>query len=105
MLEKEPNFANAVINADDFNFAFKIDNIDADRASGSLTIDGKSLPKVNTPDLISKLSGKSISQAGKIIEKEVSSVYKYQISTNIKFLESINPLPFIKKQIKITLKS
>lgn len=104
-LAKEDGFDQSVINLDSFKFNFKIEKIDEDKATGVLSIEGQSLPKINVSELKGKISGKSKNKASEIIKKTVARVYNFKINNNFKFLGFLNPLPFLKDNIKIEIKT
>ena len=69
-----------------------------------LTIDGSSIPQVDTSAIIKLISGKSLSTARKLIQTNIPRVYNFEITTNFSFLKSINPLPFRTSNINVVVK-
>lgn len=104
-LIKEDGFSQSDINPDLFKFNFKIEKIDEDKTTGILTLEGKSLPKINILELKQKISGKSKKRTSDIIKKTVARVYNFKIENNFRFLEFFNPIPFLKNNIKIEIKT
>lgn len=104
-LAKEDGFDQSVIDPSLFKFNFKVDKIDEDQAIGTLIIEGQPLPKINILDLKEKISGKSKKKASEIIKKSVARVYNFRIENNFRFLEFFNPIPFLKNNIKIEVKT
>jgi len=100
-LSQEIGYSDSDKNPDSFVFAFKIDKLDTDQATGSLTIKGSSLPKIDTTTLKKNITGKTVKNAQKIIKKTISRVYDFNIQTNSKLL---NILPFNKNNISIDVK-
>lgn len=104
-LSKENGFDNAVVDPDSFNLVFNINSIDENKAEGVLSIEGKALPKINLSQVKKDISGKSKKTAMEIMKKNINRVYNFKINNNLNFLGFINPLPFIKDNIKINLKT
>ncbi len=100
-LFQESGYSDSDKNPDSFVFTLKIDKLDTDQATGSLTIKGSSLPKVDTDTLKKSIAGRTIQNAQKIIKKTISRVYDFNIQSNSKFL---NILPFNKNNISIDVK-
>lgn len=94
-LRSEVGFKESVFSPDNFDIALN---------KTKLTITGKSIPSVNTQSIARLISGKSQSVAISLIKKSLPRVYNYQISTNLSFLKSINPLPFRFSNISIEVK-
>lgn len=97
-LIKENNFEQSQIDSKKFNLSYKINKIDKDFATGELTIDGQTLPKIDLTQLTKNLVGKTKKKASEIIKKSVPKLYNYQIKTN--FL-----LPFQQKNIIFEIKT
>lgn len=104
-LAKEDGFDKSIINPDLFKLEFKINQIDTNKAVGILTIKGQTLPKIDIQTLKQKISGKSKNKTIEIIKKDISRVYNFKIKTNFQFLDFINPMPFLKENININVKT
>ena len=100
-LSQESGYSESDKNPDSFVFTFKIDKLDTDQATGSLTIKGSSLPKVDTATLKKNIAGRTVKNAQKIIKKTISRVYDFNIQSSSKLL---NILPFNKNNISIDVK-
>jgi len=100
-LSQETGYSDSDKNPDSFVFTFKIGKLDTNQATGSLTIKGSSLPKVDTDTLKKNIAGKTIKNAQKIIKKTISRVYDFNIQSSSKLL---NILPFNKNNISIDVK-
>lgn len=100
-LSKEPDFSQAQLDSKNFNFSIKIGKINSDTAQGALNITGKSLPKIDIPQLKKTLTGKSATKAEVLIRKTIPRAYNFNIKTNFQFIKFINPLPFISQNITI----
>lgn len=105
LLASESNYSNATIDPNNFEFTFSLSKIESNSATGSLTVTGNASPIVDTDSLKNKIKGKSKNKASDIIKNNVSRAYKYPITTNMPFLDFINPLPFLPQHIKIEVKS
>jgi len=100
-LSSEPNFSDTTFDSGKFSLSFKINKIDADKASGELTISGQSTPKIDITNLRKSLVGKTNSNAQNIIKKTVLRAYNFHINNNFPF----GILPFRKENINIEIKS
>ncbi|MDD2225063.1 MAG: hypothetical protein PHP97_02790 [Candidatus Shapirobacteria bacterium] len=100
-LSQESGYSDSDKNPESFVFTFKISKLDTDQATGSLTVKGSSLPKIDTATLKKNIAGKTVKNAQKIIKKTISRVYDFNIQTNSKLL---NILPFNKNNISIDVK-
>jgi hypothetical protein len=102
-LSSEPEFKSSTFNLKDF--VFHLDSIKSisDSLQCRLTINGQTVPKVDKLAIAKLISGKKIATADNIL-KNYPRVYKYKISTNLPFLNSINPLPFRITNITIEVK-
>jgi len=98
-LSSEADFNNIEFNPENFDLAFKINKTDASQATGTLTISGKSLPKINTAQLQKSLTVKTINQGSAIIKKMVPRAYNFHIGTNLPLL------PFRPENINIEVKT
>lgn len=101
-LSTEKGFSESDLNPDTFTFTLKIDNLDENKASGSLEIKGSSLPKVDTESLKKNIAGKTTKKAQEIIKKTISRVYDFNIKLNFNFF---NLLPINSKNILIDIKT
>jgi hypothetical protein len=99
-LSSEPDFNSVDLNATDFNLTFKVNTIDGQKATGTLTITGQSLPKIDLAKLKKSLIAKTTGQAGDIIKKTISRAYNFRISNNL----PIGLLPFRSENIDIQVK-
>jgi hypothetical protein len=104
-LANENGFDKSNINPDSFKFEFKVEQLDSDKAVGTLTIKGQSLPKIDIQSIKQKISGKSKNKTIEIIKKDITRVYNFKIKTNFQFLDFINPMPFLKENININVKT
>jgi hypothetical protein len=100
-----PLFSQSVIEPENFNLSIKIENIDSLQAKGILSLQGKALPKIDTSKLQQALSGKNKSATADIIKKFSDRIYDFHLETNLKFLGTINPMPFRPNQISINLQN
>ena len=105
LLSSEENFSDSQIDPDRFDFNFTIDRIDPDTASGSLAIQGQSLPSLDIDQFKKAISGKSTKKTDQIIKQTLPRAYNYNIKTNLPFLGRFTPLPFRPKNITITIKT
>lgn len=103
-LASEPGFNDSQVNPNDFTLNIKPNKNTIDKIQGLMSISGKSTPKINQDYTAKLLSGKSQSNAQKIIKSNIPRVYNYQITTNFNFLKAINPLPFKAENIKVEIK-
>lgn len=101
-LSQEKGFSESELNPNNFTFSFNINKIDQTSATGSLTIKGRSLPKIDTDLLKKNISGRSTKKAGDIIKKTISRVYDFNIQTSFKIFDI---LPFNTKNIFIDIKN
>jgi len=101
-LSKESGYSDSSMNLDSFVFTFKIDKLDTNQATGSLTIKGTSLPKVDTASIKKNITGKTVKNAQKIIKKAISRVYDFDFQISPKIF---NILPFSKNNISIDIKT
>lgn len=97
-LSGESDFDKINFNPDDFSLTFKIDKTTATQATGSLTITGKALPKIDTGLLQKSLSIKTVNQAKEVIRKILPRAYNFNIGTNLPLL------PFNPNNINIEVK-
>jgi len=104
-LSSDSELAKSDYDPKSFQLKFKIDKIDADQASGSLTVEGKSIPKIDVIALKKQLSGKSHKSAEAFIKKSIPRLYNFTETNNFKFINFINPLPFRPGNITIEVKS
>ena len=103
-LSDQPDFAKSQFDADSFSLTFDIKQITANTASGTLTLKGQSLPQVDLPLLTKQISGKFRQKIPQILNQTFPRMYNYQILTNTSFFDRFNPLPFLTKNINITVK-
>ncbi len=101
-LSQENGFSDSDIDINSFVFNFKIDKLNTDQASGSLTIKGSSSPKINIDVIKKSISGKTIKNAQKIITKAVNRVYNYDFQI---YPPLFKILPFNKNNISIDIKT
>jgi hypothetical protein len=100
-LSGESGFSESQLNPDSFELTLKINKLESDKATASLTIKGSSLPKFDISSLQKKLTGKTFNNAQKIIKKTNIRVYDFDFKSNFKFL---NLLPLNSKNIIIETK-
>jgi hypothetical protein len=96
LFSADPDFSNVVSNFSEF----KLSIVNKNQATFAV----KFLPKVDKSSVAKMVAGKSQSQAVSNIKKNVRRVYNYQITTNLKPLTIINPLPFRLENIIINTK-
>jgi len=101
-LSNETGYSESEIDSDSFVFTFKIDKLDTDESTGSLTIIGSSLPKIDTVTLTKKITGRTVKNSQNIIRKNISRVYDFDFKNSFNIL---NILPFNKKNISIEIKT
>lgn len=93
-LSSEADFNNAEFNPNDFTVSFKINKTETSQATGTLTIFGKSLPKIDIPKIQKSLTAKTIKQGNEVIKKMIPRAYNFHISTSFPLLpfkaENIN---------------
>jgi hypothetical protein len=99
LLINETDFDKVNLNPDDFNLEFKIKKISSTQATATLTISGKSLPKIDNTSLQKALSVKTIKQANETIRKIIPRAYNFNIGTNLPLL------PFNPQNINIEIKT
>ncbi len=101
-LSNENGYSESEINLDSFVFTFKIAKLDTSKATGSLTIKGSSLPKINTIALKNKIVGRTVKNAKDIIRKNINRVYDFDFKNSFNMF---NILSFNKKNIFIDVKN
>lgn len=101
-MSDENGYSDSEINSDSFVFTFKIAKLDTDKSTGSLTIKGSSLPKVDTFALKNKIVGRTFNNAKNIIRKNISRVYDFDFKNNFNIF---NIVSFNKKNISIDVKT
>ena len=103
LLSSEDGYTNSVVNQENFNITLLSPKFTGTTVTGQLSIDGKSTPKIDIPNLTKKLSGKSYSTAQNIL-RTTPRVYDFRIDRNLSFLNFINPLPYRLQNITIKVK-
>jgi len=101
-MSDEDGFSNSEINPDSFVFTFKVAKLDTDKSTGSLTIKGSSLPKVDTFALKNKIVGRTVNNAKDIIRKNITRVYNFDFKNNFNIFDILS---FNKKNISIDVKT
>jgi len=101
-LSGENGYSDSEINPDSFVFTFKVAKLDTDKSTGSLTIKGSSLSKVDTATLKNKIVGRTVNNAKNIIRKNITRVYDFDFKNNFNML---NIVSFNKKNISIDVKT
>lgn len=101
ILADQPDFEKIDFDVDNFTITFKVNKIDNDKATGELTVQGSSLPKIDLSKLKKNISGKTDNRAGEIIKKTISRVYNFNIQNNF----PLGLLPFKRDNIDIEIKS
>lgn len=104
LLSSESGFNEADINPGNFELSLVPVSTDNGQVKGTLTIKGTAVPKVNAAAVSQLLSGKSLSRAAELIKSSYPRVYNFEINTNFRFLQSINPLPFLRSHITVEVK-
>ena len=100
-LSDQENFNNTSVNINNFNFGFKTNKVESQKAVGNLSITGSALPKIDLDKLKKSLVGKTNKNASNIIKKLVNRAYNFHIENNLPF----NLLPFKANNISIDVKS
>jgi hypothetical protein len=103
-LDSEEGFLDSRYSLDDFEINLNNPSKTVDRITSQIIISGKSIPRIDTSELIKQVSGKNKTKAISLITKSYPRVYDYNIETNFNFLATINPLPFRLQNIKIEVK-
>lgn len=98
-LKNDTNFDRVEFSPQDFSLIFEISKINSTQATATLTITGKSLPKIETTSLQKALSVKTTKQAGETIKKMIPRAYNFNIRTKLPLL------PFTPKNINIEIKT
>lgn len=78
-LSTEPDFDKIEVNPSDFQVSFKPTKLELDRAVGTLTITGSSLPKLEINNIKKNLLLKTETQANEIIKKIVPRANRFKI--------------------------
>ncbi|MFA5749911.1 MAG: hypothetical protein WC895_01675 [Candidatus Shapirobacteria bacterium] len=99
-LLSEPNFSDVSLSTNDFSLLFKIDVIDSQKATGILTLNGLSLPKIDLTKLKKSLTGKTTTKAETIIKKIIPRAYNFRINNNF----PLGLLPFRSENVDIEVK-
>jgi len=102
---QDPNYQQSDVNPDDFNLKITITKSTPNQSSGQLAITGQALPKISVDDIKTKIAGKSWSSAAAYLKKDITRVYNYNVQTNYDFIKNLNPVPFLKNHIDITIKT
>jgi hypothetical protein len=100
-LSSEANFSEVKVDQTNFNLTFKVTQIDANKAVGTLTITGQSNPKIDSAKLQKNLTFKTNTSAESYIKKTIPRAYNFHINNNFPF----GLLPFKKENISIEVKS
>ena len=103
-LAEEPHYNDSLINSNNFDLSISSVTLSADRIKGLLNIKGLAAPKVDPSAVIKMISGKKLSTAHALIQKQMPLVYNFEITTNFSYLQFINPLPFRASNINVVLK-
>ncbi len=98
-LSAESDFNNIDYQSNNFTLSFNITKTDSSQATGTLTISGKSLAKINTSQLQKSLVAKTNNQATSVIKKLVPRAYNFHITNSLPLL------PFRSDNINIEVKS
>ncbi len=77
-LSTEPNFDKIEVDYNNFQISFKSSKIDSEQSTGTLTITGSSLPKLDTNNIKKSLTLKTIKQAEDFLRK-VPRVNRFKI--------------------------
>jgi len=105
LLSSQEDFPDSQIDPDQFQLEFTIDKIDTDTASGTLVVQGQSLPSIDIDQFKKDISGKSVKKTDQIIKQSLPRAYNYNLKTNLPFLGRLNPLPFRPKNITVIIKT
>jgi hypothetical protein len=103
-LANEPGFSTSTFNPDSYNLSITSSTNSADKIKGLLTISGSAVPEINPSEVTKLISGKSIGKAKTLIRSSYPRVYNFEISTNLTFLQAVNPLPFSQNHITVDIK-
>ena len=103
-LASEPGYTDSQIDPDNFTLTLSASKNTGTTLQGSISIQGQATPKIDRASIIKKVAGKRPATANSIIKNSVPRAYKYQITTNFKFLNFLNPLPFLLKNITLEVK-
>ena len=98
-LSSESDFNNIDYQSNNFDLSFTITKTDSTEATGTLSISGKSLPKINITQTQKSLVGKTNNQAISFIKKNIPRAYNFHINNNLPLL------PFRSDNINIEIKS
>lgn len=98
-LSSEADFNNIDYQSSNFDLSFSFSKVDTSQATGTLTISGKSLPKINISQVQKSLVGKTNNQATNIIKKIIPRAYNFHITNSLPLL------PFRSDNINIEVKS
>ncbi|MCW1948859.1 MAG: hypothetical protein KIH89_000180 [Candidatus Shapirobacteria bacterium] len=98
-LSSESDFNNIEYQSGNFNLSFNITKTELSQAVGTLNLSGKSLPKVNIPQIQKSLVAKTNNQAGDIIKKLVPRAYNFHLTNSLPLL------PFKSDNINIEIKT
>lgn len=97
-LASEADFDKIDIDLNNFLVSFKPSKIDSDQATGSLTINGSSLPKLDLNNLKKKLTLRTVKQADTLIKKLVPRANRFKIYNKFPIM------PFKAENIDIQVK-
>lgn len=100
LLADDPNFLQSVPDIGNFSFVFTASQKSSQKCTGKLSLKGKSLPKIDTTSLRTRLRSQNFANAKKIIVSE-PRVYNYQIEIHPQIFSFIKRFP--PKAEKITI--
>jgi len=105
LLSSDDNYSKALIDPKQFNLNIKINKNGPEQSFGTAEISGNALPKIDYISLQKNLTGKSKSEAEKIIKVKIPRTYKIIINHRLPLLTFFNLLPFRYENISIIVKS
>jgi hypothetical protein len=103
-LSGESGFSDSTLNTDNFELSINPTQSSVDKIVGTLSIKGSTIPKINPAEIIQLVSGKTFKTADNLIKNRFPRVYNLKITTNLPFLDNLNPLPFLHSHITVEIK-
>lgn len=102
-LKSDEEFNRSILDLDKITLSFDLTKIDTDSASGSLSLNGNLLPKIDIGQFKRSIKGKSFQNLNKIIQSN-GRIYNHKYVSNMKFFDFIKLLPFSLENISIDVK-
>jgi len=104
LLINDSQYNGSLVDLNNIQFFLTSNNPSLDKVKGQLKVEGFITPQVDKLKIIKLISGKSVKTAHTLIKSQFPQIYNFKITTNLRLIGFINPLPFRISNITVEVK-